>query len=394
MENIILIFLKNIYMIFLGVLLLSFVIPIIITFARNKKQERVLNKYSIFLDSRISSNVFLIFFFLFFVVVGVIIVYAFLKQYDIDKNKSIWGIIHGLIFMGAPTILIINIIKESIKILTGKYVIVIDELMDKYYYNDHCTRDHSTDNSCWWLYFKDYFKKYNAKVQDVNRKRGDLAKEGDKFYLVFVKGGKNPYIYECKNYTLDEGEEDKLKTIDEAKSYINRKEYVLEKVVQNEKTVINKDTIKKDFTKQGHRKTAIIEVCVCVFLILFSMIVIFEVKNIMAIILTVLLTVFWFFLTTVKVKYVFTIYSNINKCNFKIKEDEVISLNNKIQYSDSNHVISFKLKNYKKLVYEDKRIYYDTQIGDKFYLVFVKGEKEPIKVYNSKNSYIGEENNK
>lgn len=388
MENLILYFVSNIHIVFFAIFLLSFFIPITITFARNKKQDKILNKYSIFLDS--SPRVFAIFLFLLFFVVGLFIMYLSSREYNLDKNKSIGGMVCSLIFIVPPIIFIINTIKESIKILNGKYVIVVDELMDKYYYNDSNKAD-SPDHSCWWLYFKDYFKKYNAKVKIESLKRGNSAKEGDKFYLVFVKGSKSPYIYECEKYKLEENENDKLKTLAEAKNYINKKDFVLEKIVQNEKIVINKSTIKKDFTKSGHRKTAIIDVLICIFSMLFLVMTTLLFKNIIASILLLLVTVFWIIMTPIKIKYVYTIYSNINKENFKIKEDEVISLNNRIQYSDSNHVISFKFKNYKKLVYEDKRIYHDTQIGDKFYLVFVKGEKDPIKVYNCKNSCIGEE---
>ena len=390
MENIILSFFENIHIVFFAIFILSFFIPITITIARNKKKDKILDKYSIFLDSGISKRVFAIFAMLLFFAIGLIIIYLSSREYNLDKNKSVTGMVFSLFFIIPPIIFIINTLKESIKILTGKYVIVVDELMDKYYYNDHSSAD-QTDHSCWCLYFKDYFKKYNAKVKIESLKRGNSAKEGDKFYLVFIKGCKSPYIYECKKYTLEESEKDKLKKLDEAKSYINIKEFVLEKIVQNEKIVINKSTIKKDFTKAGHRKTAIIYIFLCIFLMIFLSMCILEFKNLLATIILLLATVFWIFMTIIKIKYVFKIYSNINKGNFKIKEDEVISLNNRIQYSDSNHVINFKFKNYKKLVYEDKRVYHDTQIGDKFYLVFVKGEKEPIKVYNSKNSIVENE---
>ena len=47
------------------------------------------------------------------------------------------------------------------------------------------------------------------------------------------------------------------------------------------------------------------------------------------------------------VKYRLGIVKNIKKNNYKIKEDEVVSLNNRLSYSDSNKMISFKFKNYK-----------------------------------------------
>lgn len=389
MEELILKILGNIHIVFLGIFILSFVVPIIISITRSKIKEKVLNKYSIFMDSVAFSRMTAIFVMLLFLSVGLIVMYLSSREYELDKNKSIGGIICSFIFIVPPIIFIIKTLKETIKILTGKYVIIIDQLMDKNYYNDHGYFGfEGVDHSGWLLYFRDYLKKYNEKIKIINMKRGDLAKKGDNFYLVFVKGNKYPYIYECKKYELEKYEKDKLKTIDEVKGYISKKEFVLEKLEQSERSIINKDKIKKDFTKAGHRKTSIILALVSIFLILFLLMSIFDFKNLTVTIIILLLTVIWIFLTIVKIKYILTIYSNINKGNFKIKEDEVISLNDRIQYSDSNSVISFKFKNYKKIVYEDKRVYHDTQVGDKFYLVFIKGEKEPIMVYNAKNSVI------
>lgn len=42
---------------------------------------------------------------------------------------------------------------------------------------------------------------------------------------------------------------------------------------------------------------------------------------------------------------------------------------------------------------KNKKYFADVVIGDKLYLVFVKGEKEPIKVYNVKNSMVESEVN-
>lgn len=386
MENLILYFISSIHIVSFSIIIITFFIPLTMSFLRKRSKNKILNKYSIFFDSVISQRVALAFVMLLFFSIGLIIMYHSFREYNIDKNKSIGGIVSSLIFIIPPIVFIINTLKESIKILTGKYIIVIDELMDLYYYNNHSS-DGKLDRSCWCLYFREFFKKYNEQIRSYKIS----AKKGDKFYLVFVKGCKSPDIYECKKYTLEECEKNNLKNLDEAKNYINRKEFVLEKIIHNEKIIINKATIKKDFTNNGNIKALKFDVLICIFFIIFFTASTLFLKNIPAAIILLLLTVFWLFMTTLKIKYVIKIYSNIDKGNFKIKEDEIISLNNRIQYSDSNHIISFKFKNYKKLVYEDKKYYYDTQIGDKFYLVFVKGEKDPIKVYNSKNSCIKKE---
>lgn len=93
-------------------------------------------------------------------------------------------------------------------------------------------------------------------------------------------------------------------------------------------------------------------------------------------------------MTVCKIKYLYTIIKNIKHNNFKIKIDTVTSLNNRVDFKDSNGVISFKFKNYKKIVYADKEDYNIIDIGDEFYLVFVKGEKEPVKVYRLKDSIL------
>ena len=83
----------------------------------------------------------------------------------------------------------------------------------------------------------------------------------------------------------------------------------------------------------------------------------------------------------VKIQFVYTITKNIKCGYFEIKKDEVISLNNGVEFQDSNSVISFKFKNYKSIVFADKKDFNNVSIGDEFYLIFVKNEKKPINVY-------------
>lgn len=115
----------------------------------------------------------------------------------------------------------------------------------------------------------------------------------------------------------------------------------------------------------------------------------FVFKDIIVSVVLLIITCFWIFLTFLKVKYVYNIYRNIKKGNYKIKEDVIVSLDNGLEYKDSNKLISFKFQNYKKIVYTDRRENYDAKIGDKYYLVFVKGEKEPIGIYAVKTNVLG-----
>lgn len=110
--------------------------------------------------------------------------------------------------------------------------------------------------------------------------------------------------------------------------------------------------------------------------------------NLGAVITIVLAFLCLLIFTIIKIKYLVQIITNVKKDKYEIKEDEIVSLNNGIQYSDSNKMISFKFKNYKKIVYADKKYYDNPKIGDKFYLVFVKGDKEPIKVYDANYSLL------
>ena len=238
--------------------------------------------------------------------------------------------------------------------------------------------------SGWQLYFKDYFKTYNKYVKFKDLKEGTSYKEGDKFYLVFVKGNSIPYIFAANEYTLSSSE--KLQTIEEIKNYTNLEEYVLE--INDEQIIINKERITKDFFNKSQKQTVLIDVAITIGIVLFAILTSFLYFNIFVIIILFLVFALFLIMTIIKIKYLLTINSNIKNNNYEIKEDEIISLNNRLNYSDSNKIISFKLKNYKKIVYADKKYFTNIAIGDKLYLVFVKGEKEPIKVYNKKNSIL------
>ena len=70
--------------------------------------------------------------------------------------------------------------------------------------------------------------------------------------------------------------------------------------------------------------------------------------------------------------------------------NSVKSLNNNVDFKDSNEVISFKFENYRNLVYNHKEKFLNAKIGDQFYLVFVKGADEPL-IYSLDKSTIGED---
>ena len=389
-EEIISSFFGRIEIVLVIIAVLFFIIPVIVNLFRRLKMENsitTLNKYSIIFNSRMFFRICLISLLVFFFVTGIFLIFVAQTTTKIVLNKVI-GFIFGGAFCVISIILITKILKEFVKVINSQYVIVIDELSDKYYYKEWLVSRDSIDHSRWQLYFKDYFKKYNKYIGIKDSAKGIDYNIGDKFYLVFIKGNNYPYIFPLKKFILADSEKVKLKSLDEAKDFIKLKEFVSENINLKEKIIINKERIKKDFANQGHLRTAIIEIIISIFLVGFMLMSIFCFKNLIAtIVITSMMTLF-VFLTVVKLKYVIEINRNINNGNIKVKQDEVISLNNSIEYRDSNEMISFKFKDYQKIVFANKDEYSDAKIGDEFYLIFIKGEKEPIKVYNLKNSIL------
>lgn len=392
MEKVIINFIEKIHIIWLIIVVLCFIIPMIYTLTKRKKRKvkrDILDKRTIMIDSGISSNIGLILFHLVFLVFGLIIIYVATNTAE-NLSTMIFGIIFGIAMCLIPIFISMKTIKTALKILNGKYVIVLDELKDKYYYQDRSYNGDNIDNSGWHLYFKDYFKTYDNYVKFKDLKEGGNYKIGDKFYLVFLKESNYPYIFAADEYNLAPSEKEKLKTIDEVAEYIKLEKFVLKKEIHNERIIINKKRIIEDFCKN---KSIIPDILIPIGILLFGIIT--YISFLQLILLIIILVIFLFFLIMgiYSVKYRLGIVKNIKNNNYKIKEDEVVSLNNRLSYSDSNKMISFKFKNYKGIVYADKKDFYDTKVGDKFYLVFVKKEKEPIKVYNVKNSMIESEAN-
>lgn len=303
---------------------------------------------------------------------------------DVLANK-IASIVFGSIFFFVPFIIFIYLTAKYRRILKGKYVIVEDVLMDKKRYNNYSI-DSNKNDDWFYLYFEECFKKYDKKIL-VNSDVFNKAEIGDKFYIVFTKS--DYFVFNSKNYKLIDY--NKVISIDELGNYIKIKKQETDSSLDENKEVrvINKERIKNDFSKFGHRKTAVTFIIFCIGMIFLLYLSSFIFKDIVVSVVLLIITCFWIFLTFLKVKYVYNIYRNIKKGNYKIKEDVIVSLDNGLEYKDSNKLISFKFQNYKKIVYTDRRENYDAKIGDKYYLVFVKGEKEPIGIYAVKTNVLG-----
>lgn len=133
---------------------------------------------------------------------------------------------------------------------------------------------------------------------------------------------------------------------------------------------------------------SIIFLLVGINLIIFGIWFVLEGENIIGPIMGCLFAVVFIFMTIVKIKYITSIISDIKHDRYKIKEDEVVSINGNLNFRNTNEFMTFKLKNYKKILYADREEFNNTKVGDLFYLVFVKSEKEPIKFYSKKNVLI------
>lgn len=384
MENIFMLVIQNMNITLIVSIIICLVIPFIFIISRNKKRKvkrDILDKKTIMIDSGISGEIVWIIFLSLFFVVGLILVYL-----SITKEFSISGIIGGSIFCIIPTLITLMIIKITINILRGNYVIIEDELMDKHYYADPRSNNAF---SGWLLYFKYFFKKYNNYVKVQSLREGNNYKIGDKFYLVFVKGNSIPYVFSAKEYKLDQSEKENLKTIDDIDDYTKLKEFVLEKNVDtNENIILTPKKIINDFFNKSRKQTFIFVIFLPIFLLILGIVSYNLFFNIPALIIISIVFVVFLFMCIIIIKHYITIINNIKNNNYKIKSDEIISLNARIPYSDSNTTISFKFKNYKKIVYAEKKDFTDVKIGDKFYLVFVESSKEPINVYNVKNTII------
>ena len=386
MEKIILSFIENIHIVFIVVAILCFIVPMIYsTVKRNKRKKKrdILDSRTILLDSGVYGGVGFILFHLVFLLVGLIVIYAATTTAE-NTATMIFGIVFGIGMCAIPIIISINSIKTFIKVLNRNYIIIEDELMDKFYYQDRSYHGEGIDQSGWRLYFNHYFKKYDKYVKFRDLREGDNYQIGEKFYLVFVKGG-NLYKFRAKEYTLASSEKDRLKTIDDVKDYIDLEEFVLEKEIPSETIVINKERIINDFCKN---KSIIPDILIPIGILLFGIIIYISSPQLFPLIIVLVVFLFFLIMGIYSIKYRLRIIKNLKSNNYEVKEDEIVSLNNRLSYCDSNKMISFKLKNYKKIVYQDKKYFADVKEGDKLYLVFVKGEKDPIKVYNAKYSII------
>lgn len=378
MNTILYFFFEHLGTIMMLVFLLMFATPFI---RKSKKKNRkegkvVLTPKTIVSESGLSYQLPVIIFLGIFLLSGIMIIFTGISMSSNVTNK-IFTIIFGSIFVLIPLLIIENILKKNIQILTGNYVVLKDVLKDKDYY----ISSGDDKDEYYYLFFENYFERFDKKLS-VGKSVYQEANIGDEFYLVFAK--KSVYAFNARYY--DFNDYSKSIHIEELDEYLNVKEFELEK--NTEIIHINKKRITDDFLDDGERKTCIIFLLSSLFVIAIAVGAIMLDTGWVANLIVVLFAAAWIFLAAVKIKYVIGIVWNIKKGNFRIKRDRVVSLNDNIDYKDSNMMTSFKFENYKKIVYAKKKDYNDVAVGDDFYLVFVKGEEEPVRAYHCKQSVL------
>ncbi len=380
MNKTIILFLANLIPIFSIAFCLFFIIPMLKNQKNktNNKNLKELDSNTIISESNIIYGMSSFVFLFIFMLVGIIIFYL-----GIILNNILVSIIFGGLFIFIPLLILINVYIRYYNVSKNKYVIIEDILEDMEMIVNHSSSDSVDTRDYYYLYFKNYFSKYNKRVR-VKQKVYNNAKKGDAFYLVFINNivyafNKKDYILSDTNRTLD------IKLL---KNHYNIKDFKLDENHNIYK--INKKMIINDFFDNSQKKTIIFCLLIDLFLIGVGVMLCFNfIKfNWLALVLILIAFIFFLFLTIIKIKYLSGVIRNIKKDNFCIKTDKVVSINNGVPFRDSNEIISFKFNNYKKIVYADKKDFNNIKIDDEVYLVFVKNEKEPIKLYNTENSVL------
>ena len=308
---------------------------------------------------------------------GLLAFVTLLSQKDFEGNKTL-TLLFCSIFIIIPLISLIKKFIISQKLKTTDFVVITDTLRDKEIY-EYTQMSDSTSRDCdYLLYFDNYYTKYNKTIK-VNIAVYDEARKNDKFYLVFV--GKKILAFNTNKYVLDDAASEKLIDIEELSNYINIKEY--ETKNDGEVKNLTKKRIIKDF-KKDQRFTVIMQTILTIFLITLTIGFFIMFKNILALIVMLLFTIFISFIAIVKISFVIKVISSIKKDNFSIKLDRLVSLNKSVEFKEQHNIVTFKFQNYKKTFYDAKKNYINPCENDEFYLVFIKGESDPVKVYQRK----------
>lgn len=348
-----------------------------------KKNINILNKKSILKQLGFGGHLFIIFISTIFLIASIIFIWQSIVERT-DTIPFILNIILGFIIFIFSFYFIFYVLRIIINIQNKNYIIILDELMDKYYYRDVPSTE--VDNSAWHLYFKEYFRLYNKKVRIIHYQIGNRYKAGDKFYLVFVKGKKNPFIFAVNEYELGITEQEKISSFSEASDYINFKKFTIKENDNKGAVTVDKKRLIRDFLDINKIVNALICTLVSVFAII--MIVTFWEEGLPVIIIGFMFLLVFGLISVSNINYMIRIVTNIRKNRYVIKIDKVVSINEETNYRSLNSQIKLKFEDYKENIYVERKYYNSVRVGDEFYLVFIKGNYEPIKIYNVKENIL------
>ncbi len=366
-----------------GFIFIGFIILIIISHKRGKRESVVLNKKELIKAVLPGSIVFLVASFIF----GLSGIGIFLM--GIECISSNFNVAIFMIIMGASFVLIFSMVafKETrpvISILRNKYVVVKDVLKDKdEMWKTVGTSQNESKEVKYYLYFKDYFSKYNREVS-VSRELYRKAKNEEEFYLIFIKGLEKTLAYRCKKCETAEEILEKIIPIEELKDFIKIKEFKIEDEFGDEKREITKKECIKDYVKEK-RFSMFLTFFILVFLIFFMFMILFEMEINKAVVILIILPILLLgYMLVINISTTYKVVNSIKHDKYSVKEDVIEAINERMDFKDTNELIKLKLKNTKKsLILKRKRIS-NAKIGDGVYLVFVKSETDPIGVYNKK----------
>ncbi len=364
------------FLLFLGSFMICFITKMII-----KPPIKPKNKKQILTNKLIATNFnkinwLSIFVCLIFGIVGNIVIYCGLTKTTILGNQ-IMAIVIGLGMIITTLFLMIKSLIDLNQTLKGKFVIVIDHLADKEMIVSKTEETHNR----YYFYFQDYFKMYNQSMIS-NHSLYNKSKIGDKFYLVFSKH--DEAIFRADEYELENN--DNVIKIENLDRYTNITKYKEE--INDERIIISKQRIINDYFNKDQKKGLIFDYLIALFFFAFVFLLALLKAPIFVYILIGIVIIFFLVMSVISTKQIYDTISNIKNDNYTIRKDNIVSINDENNFKDANVLISFKLKNYKKIVYAEKKDFYNTEVNDDIYLIFVNKDKDPIKVYNAKNSTL------
>lgn len=353
---------------------------------KNLDNRLTLNKKAIMNEYLPTSTVLLI------VLVNIFLIILFGSMIPSMINKSLFNnyyfILFGLVLFIPLLILFMYIIK-FIKVYTGGFIIVRDTLKDTK--KERASTDifgNLFHSSHYFLYFKKLFIDYNTGIEVKDSKYYN-AKVGGKYYLVFLKNSKKPYIFEEEYYKLSDKLEDKVVDIIELDNYTK-----LEKDEEYPTgLLIDKKRLLNDINTHNSKMSVLLLIIINMLLVFISITSLFITKNI--IIMSIPLVIFFIVLGIIcyKVSSLSTYRSFINTNRFYIKKD---SVKNIIKNADTNtHKIYVNIETNSGInICDSIDLFPNTKKRDILYLVYLDGEDKPLLVYNSKYYKLSRDLNK